>query len=185
MAREKQRNILRKRPVKGSAVLLNATFGNAAELIIAVMAIQAGLYDVVKGIDHRLDHRQYPFSTRCCIACRRTQTQDADHFNACRRPFVVNDAHTGVDRTHRTGGLPLFRREQYCFTGGGPERRDIDCAGGNVRIQFSVLAEDAQTALHRRSCRSSKSGECRTSCLMESRQIGRIAWRRRHSLSRG
>jgi Ca2+:H+ antiporter len=34
----------------GDAVggLLNATFGNAAELIIALMALRAGLYDVVK-----------------------------------------------------------------------------------------------------------------------------------------
>ncbi|MCK9408650.1 MAG: calcium/proton exchanger [Bacteriovoracaceae bacterium] len=33
---------------EGIGGLLNATFGNAAELIIALMAIQAGLYDVVK-----------------------------------------------------------------------------------------------------------------------------------------
>jgi Ca2+:H+ antiporter len=32
----------------GIGGLLNATFGNAAELIIAVMALRAGLYDVVK-----------------------------------------------------------------------------------------------------------------------------------------
>src|SRR5512141_462716 len=33
---------------EGIGGLLNATFGNAAELIIAIMALQAGLYDVVK-----------------------------------------------------------------------------------------------------------------------------------------
>jgi Ca2+:H+ antiporter len=33
---------------EGIGGLLNATFGNAAELIIALMALQAGLYDVVK-----------------------------------------------------------------------------------------------------------------------------------------
>ncbi|MGB5261302.1 MAG: calcium/proton exchanger [Gammaproteobacteria bacterium] len=32
----------------GAGGLLNATFGNAAELIIAIFALQAGLYDVVK-----------------------------------------------------------------------------------------------------------------------------------------
>ena len=32
----------------GLGGLLNATFGNAAELIIALMALNAGLYDVVK-----------------------------------------------------------------------------------------------------------------------------------------
>src|SRR5678816_848688 len=33
---------------EGLGGLLNATFGNAAELIIALMALRAGLYDVVK-----------------------------------------------------------------------------------------------------------------------------------------
>src|SRR5687768_1290898 len=33
---------------EGIGGLLNATFGNAAELIIATMALRAGLYDVVK-----------------------------------------------------------------------------------------------------------------------------------------
>jgi Ca2+/H+ antiporter len=37
--------------------LLNATFGNAAELIITITAIRAGLLEVVKAY-HRLDHRQ-------------------------------------------------------------------------------------------------------------------------------
>src|SRR5690242_3201534 len=32
----------------GMGGLLNATFGNAAELIIAIMALRAGLHDVVK-----------------------------------------------------------------------------------------------------------------------------------------
>src|SRR4249920_3668308 len=33
---------------EGAGGLLNATFGNAAELIIALAALQKGLYDVVK-----------------------------------------------------------------------------------------------------------------------------------------
>src|SRR5687768_3497664 len=33
---------------EGVGGLLNATFGNAAELIIAIMALRAGLYDLVK-----------------------------------------------------------------------------------------------------------------------------------------
>src|SRR5207253_8039501 len=33
---------------QGLGALLNATFGNAAELIIALMALRAGLFDVVK-----------------------------------------------------------------------------------------------------------------------------------------
>jgi len=33
---------------EGVGGLLNATFGNAAELIIALVALRAGLYDVVE-----------------------------------------------------------------------------------------------------------------------------------------
>lgn len=39
---------LAKKTSEGIGGLLNATFGNAAELIIALMALHAGLYDVVK-----------------------------------------------------------------------------------------------------------------------------------------
>lgn len=39
---------LAERTGEGIGGLLNATFGNAAELIIALMALKAGLYDVVK-----------------------------------------------------------------------------------------------------------------------------------------
>ncbi len=39
---------LAERVGEGVGGLLNATFGNAAELIIAIMALRAGLYDVVK-----------------------------------------------------------------------------------------------------------------------------------------
>jgi Ca2+:H+ antiporter len=39
---------LAERTGPGIGGLLNATFGNAAELIIAFMALQRGLHDVVK-----------------------------------------------------------------------------------------------------------------------------------------
>jgi Ca2+:H+ antiporter len=39
---------LAERVGEGIGGLLNATFGNAAELIIAIVALRAGLYDVVK-----------------------------------------------------------------------------------------------------------------------------------------
>ncbi len=44
----------------GIGGFLNATFGNAAELIIALVALSKGLTGVVKGFDHGLDHRQSP-----------------------------------------------------------------------------------------------------------------------------
>jgi len=39
---------LAERLAKASADCSNATFGNAAELIIAIMALRKGLFDVVK-----------------------------------------------------------------------------------------------------------------------------------------
>ena len=44
----------------GVGGLLNATFGNAAELIIALMALSKGLTGVVKASITRLDHRVSP-----------------------------------------------------------------------------------------------------------------------------
>ncbi len=38
--------------------LLNATLGNAAELIITMFAIRAGLIELGQGVHHRLDHGQ-------------------------------------------------------------------------------------------------------------------------------
>ena len=42
----------------GIGGLLNATFGNAAELIIALFALFRGLDEVVKASHHRQHHRQ-------------------------------------------------------------------------------------------------------------------------------
>jgi len=43
---------------QGIGGLLNATFGNAAELIIALMALHKGLIGVGESLDHRFDYRQ-------------------------------------------------------------------------------------------------------------------------------
>ena len=43
---------------EGIGGLLNATFGNAAEMIIAIVAMQRGLHDVVKASLTGIDHRQ-------------------------------------------------------------------------------------------------------------------------------
>jgi Ca2+:H+ antiporter len=50
---------------EGIGGLLNATFGNAAELIIAIVALRAGY------IDHRVDHRQYPVGAGRRLSRRR------------------------------------------------------------------------------------------------------------------
>ena len=58
--------------------LLNATLGNLAELIIAILALRAGLIDLVEGVDHRIDPRQPAPRARRRPADGRPPTQDAD-----------------------------------------------------------------------------------------------------------
>ena len=61
---------------EGIGGLLNATFGNAAEMIIAIMAMQRGLHDVVKASLTGSDHRQYSSRHGCCRGRRRAEVQD-------------------------------------------------------------------------------------------------------------
>jgi Ca2+:H+ antiporter len=56
---------------EGIGGLLNATFGNAAELIIALAALRAGLYDVVKASIVGSIVGQYAASARRCNVGRR------------------------------------------------------------------------------------------------------------------
>ena len=63
----------------GIGGLLNVTFGNAPELIIALFALEKGLQEVVQGIDHRLDPRQ---------PAARHGRRDADRRVGARAPDV-------------------------------------------------------------------------------------------------
>jgi hypothetical protein len=56
---------LSERVGSGVGGLLNATFGNAAELIIALMALHKGLTDVVQGIHHRFQSSE--ISCSCSV----------------------------------------------------------------------------------------------------------------------
>ena len=62
----------------GIGALLNASLGSAAELIIALVALRAGLHDVVKASLHRLDPRQQLTRTRCLHVCRRDEVRAAE-----------------------------------------------------------------------------------------------------------
>ena len=52
----------------GSALggLLNATFGNATELIIGILALKAGLIEVVESIHHGFHNRKPAFGFGLC-----------------------------------------------------------------------------------------------------------------------
>ena len=56
---------------EGVGGLLNATFGNAAELIIAIMALREGPLSGGEGVAHRVHHRQHPAGARRGGAGRR------------------------------------------------------------------------------------------------------------------
>jgi Ca2+:H+ antiporter len=84
---------------EGVGGLLNATFGNAAELIIALAALRAGLRDVVS-IDNRVDCRKY------------FDVLGASMLAGGLRHTPGDDAHAGGDRVDPAGGLPSRARSQ-------------------------------------------------------------------------
>ena len=93
----------------GVGGLLNATFGNAAELIIALVALQRGLYDVVKAsltgsiIGNVL-------LVLGVVDLRRRAAPRAPEVRPLGRRRGLDAARAGGDRAGRAGGLPLRRR---------------------------------------------------------------------------
>ena len=73
---------LAERTGEGIGGLLNATFGNAAELIIAPRGAARGLLRRGQGVDRRLDHRQYPAGARGGDALRRPRPSPSSTYNA-------------------------------------------------------------------------------------------------------
>ena len=74
------------------AALLNATFGNAPELIILVLTVNAGLINVAKGDDHRLGARQHPADPGP-LAGRRRPAPRAPHVREAAGRRERDDAH--------------------------------------------------------------------------------------------
>ena len=54
----------------GIGGLMNATFGNATELIIGAFALHEGLYPTGQGLDHGVDSRKHPARLRPVCARR-------------------------------------------------------------------------------------------------------------------
>jgi Ca2+:H+ antiporter len=88
--------------------ILNATFGNIAELIIAFFALQAGLIEVREGLADRVDHRESAPRARASILVgglrhgTQTFSQRIASSNASLLVLAVNrPLRAGSVRVHR------------------------------------------------------------------------------------
>ena len=99
---------------EGIGGLLNATFGNAAELIIAIVALRAGLYDVVKAsiTGSIIGNILLVFGLSALLGG--AQVLEPDVQQDGREPRH-DDAHAQRDRARRAGALPR-RRRRACRT---------------------------------------------------------------------
>ena len=96
---------------EGLGGLLNATFGNAAELIIAGIALSKGLTSVVKASHHRLDHRQHPARSRSLDSAAEEQNKRAT-VQPDRRAHFRHFALARCDRFDHSYCLSFGRRRQ-------------------------------------------------------------------------
>ena len=93
---------------EGIGGLLNATFGNAAELIIAIVALRAGLYDVVKAsiTGSIIGNILLVFGLSALLGGVKYSTQTLQQD---RREPGHDDADAQRDRAGRAGALPRRR----------------------------------------------------------------------------
>ena len=154
---------LAERMGEGIGGLLNATFGNAAELIIALAALRAGLLRRRQGLDRRLDHRQHPAGAGRRDAGRRVAPSRAD----ASMPSGARAQATMLTLAAIAFILPAA----YQADGGGPTTRTglvslsvaiVDRAAGGLRALPRLLAGHACLAVRRlarrRAARASASG---------------------------
>ena len=92
-------------PVPPSAGLLNATFGNAAELIIAVVALHGGHVAPRQGVDHRQHHRQPAAGARACPSSSAASDGTSQKFDADGGDQHVGDAVSGRRRAGDARGV--------------------------------------------------------------------------------
>ena len=100
---------LAERVGEGIGGLLNATFGNAAELIIAIVALRAGLYDVVKAsiTGSIIGNILLVFGLSALLGGLKFSSADLQQDG--REPGH-DDAHAQRDRARRSRALPHRRR---------------------------------------------------------------------------
>ena len=141
---------LAERVGEGIGGLLNATFGNAAELIIAIMALRAGLYDVVKAsiTGSIIGNILLVFGLSAVIGGARFSIQS----------FNKTAANLGTTMlTLAAIGLVVPAIFHYVVVGGTTNRREQDLSprdrrhpDGDLRPQPVVHAAHAQAPVRRR-----------------------------------
>ena len=113
----------------GIGGLLNVTFGNAPELIIALFALGQGLARGRQGLAGRLDPRQHPAGPGRRDARRRPRARPPRQtFEPDRRERPDDDAAAGGRRADHAGGLRAGRgrRAARSRAPSGPLRLDLE-----------------------------------------------------------
>ena len=176
------------RPGPGIGGLLNVTFGNAPELIIALFALERGPARGGQGLAHRLDPRQHPARARRRDGRRRARPR-APVLRPHRRDGPVLDAparrrragHARDLRARRGQGLPTPGAERVNY-GGNVEALSYAVAGvlhRLLRAQSGLLAEDAPLAVQ-----PARGARARATTPWPVRQVGGHARARRRRRGR-
>ena len=135
----------------GIGGLLNVTFGNAPELIIALFALGAGPPRGGEGVDHRLDPRKHPARDGRGDVRRRARPR-APALRLHRRQRPVADAAAGRGRSGDAGDLRARRGQGPATSRRGDRELRLHGRGAvpggrgrpdrHLRDRPPVLAED-------------------------------------------
>ena len=151
---------LAERMGEGVGGLLNATFGNAAELIIALAALRAGLHDVVKAsiAGSIVGNILLVLGAAMLAGGLRHREQ---HFNAAGARAPGDDADAGGDRADPARRLSGRARGSAAAGVGHAQRLDLDRAAPRLRAvprlhAWSPIPRCSSGSMHRRRGRSAR-----------------------------
>ena len=133
----------------GDAVggLLNATFGNAPELIIALVALQRGPARHGARVDRRRDPRQPAARPRHRVPARRPALPHADLQRGRGAALQLDDAGRGGQPDGAELLQPLLRARGDPARGGAAQRRPRRGAARRLRPVSRVHAEDSRRGI--------------------------------------
>ena len=134
---------------EGIGGLLNATFGNAAELIIAIVALRAGLYDVVKAsiTGSIIGNILLVFGLSALLGGLKFPSQT---FNKTAASLGTTMLTLSVIGLVVPALYPHRRRRHAGGRRAGAEPRDRGHPDADLRPQPGLHAQDAQAPLRRR-----------------------------------
>ncbi len=167
----------------GIGGLLNVTFGNAPELIIALIRSQRRPAGGREGLDRRLDHRQHPARARRIDARRRAQARSPNlqqpgskHPGDDALPRGWRVDHAGDLRARRGPGSaePNRRARQLRLDGGEALAGDGDRPHRHLRRRPVLLAAHSQGPVQ-----PSVRGGARGGLRLERAALGHLSVHRR------